>query len=185
MEQRLITAFLPPLLQRRHQSRHEGDDGGVPVTDDSTSGSIILPALRGVMGDWVYYCCLVDLPTLASRVGYADAAPQQRAALRDDPTPAEGEPIQGDRQLPLATQPDRLFNALVVATYGGQPNWHPLTNVQKKGNPDELGSLTSDTTLSVGFLTLRGDERALRGRRPAPAVRNQGRRGGARRPCSD
>ena len=41
------------------------------MTDDSSSGSIVLPALRGIMGNWVYYCCLVDLPTLASRVDYA------------------------------------------------------------------------------------------------------------------
>ena len=128
------------------------------MTDDSTSGSIVLPALRGMMGDWVYYCCLVDLPTLASRVDYADELHNSERL---------SEMIQ--RQLRenrskeianyLVTQSDRLFNALVVATYGGQPNWHPLTNVQKKGNPDELDSLTPDTILSVGFLTLRGDER--------------------------
>ena len=38
------------------------------MTDDTTSRSIVLPALRGIMGDWVYYCCLVNLPTLARRV---------------------------------------------------------------------------------------------------------------------
>ena len=128
------------------------------MTDDSTSGSIVLPALRGMMGDWVYYCCLVDLPTLASRVDYADELHNSERL---------SEMIQ--RQLKenqskeianyLLTQSDRLFNALVVAAYGGQPNWHPLTNVQKKGNPDELDSLTPDTMLSVGFLTLRGDEK--------------------------
>ena len=128
------------------------------MTDDSTSESIVLPALRGIMGDWVYYCCLVDLPTLANRVGYAEELHNSERL---------SEMIQ--RQLKkrrskeiadyLTTQPDRLFNALVVATYGGQPNWHPLTNVQEKGNPNELESLTLDTTLSVGFLTLRGDEK--------------------------
>ena len=128
------------------------------MTDNSTSGSIVLPALRGIMGDWVYYCCLVDLPTLAGRVGYADELHSSERL---------SEMIQ--RQLKkrrskeiaeyLATQPDRLFNALVVATYGGQPNWHPLTNIQEKGDPDELEALTPGTMLSVGFLTLRGDEK--------------------------
>ena len=154
------------------------------MIDGSTSSSIVLPALRGMMGDWVYYCCLVDLQTLAGRVRYADEL-HKSARL--------SEMIQ--RQLEdkrskeianyLATRSDRLFNALVVATYGGEPNWHPLTNVQKKGNPDELDSLTSDTMLSVGFLTLRGDERLFRDRRPASPVRHQGRREGARRPRSD
>ncbi len=128
------------------------------MIDDSMSGSIVLPALRGTMGNWVYYCCLVDLSTLATRVDYADELHKSERL---------SEMIQ--RQLKemrskeiasyLATQPDRLFNALVVATYGGQPNWHPLTNVQRKGSPNELDILTSDIMLSVGFLTLRGDEK--------------------------
>ena len=54
--------------------------------------------------------------------------------------------------------PDRLFNALVVATYGGRPNWHPLTNIQRTRGPDELDPLISDTMPSLGLLTLRGDE---------------------------
>ena len=111
-----------------------------------------------MMGDWVYYCCLVDLPTLASRVGYADEL-HNSARLSEMIQRQLKETRSKEIANYLATQQDRLFNALVVATYGGQPNWHPLTNVQKKGNPDELDSLTSDTMLSVGFLTLRGDEK--------------------------
>lgn len=109
------------------------------------------------MGNWVYYCCLVDLQTLASRVDYAyelhDSARLSEMIQRE---------LEEKRCKEIAnyltTQSDRLFNALVVATYGGQPNWHSLSNVQNKGNPDELDSLTPDTMLSVGFLTLRGDE---------------------------
>lgn len=128
------------------------------MTDNSTSGTIVLPALRGAMGDWVYYCCLVDLPTLASRVGYADEL-HKSARLSEMIQRQLKETRSKEIANYLATQPDRLFNALVVATYGGRPNWHPLTNVQEKGSPDELDSLNSGTTLSVGFLTLRGDER--------------------------
>ena len=32
---------------------------------------LVLPALRGIMGDWVYYSCLLDLDELSSRVQYA------------------------------------------------------------------------------------------------------------------
>ena len=127
------------------------------MTDDNSSGSIVLPALRGIMGDWVYYCCLVDLPTLASRVDYADELHNSERLSEMIQRQLEDKRAKEIANY-LTTQPDRLFNALVVATYGGQPNWHPLTNVQKKGTPDELESLTPDTMLSVGFLTLRGDE---------------------------
>jgi len=33
---------------------------------------ITLPALRGVMGNWVYYTCLVSLDVIADRVKFAD-----------------------------------------------------------------------------------------------------------------
>ena len=32
----------------------------------------ILPALRGVMGDWVYYSCLMQFDDLSSRVNFAE-----------------------------------------------------------------------------------------------------------------
>jgi len=49
-------------------------------------------------------------------------------------------------------------NALVVATYGGQPNWHALNDVKSRTKDGELKSLDDDMIASVGFLTLQGDE---------------------------
>ena len=40
---------------------------------------IVLPALRGVMGDWVYYCCLMNLGELSSRVQYAEEIHNNKA----------------------------------------------------------------------------------------------------------
>ena len=119
---------------------------------------IVLPALRGVMGDWVYYSCLMDLPELAERVSYADDVHKNRRL---------SDMIQ--RQLKrgrsaliseyLTTQPERFFNSLVIATYGGQPNWHALSDLRTKGKDDDLADLSDETIESVGFLTLRGDEK--------------------------
>ena len=33
---------------------------------------IVLPALRGIMGDWIYYSCLMDIEELSKRVRYAE-----------------------------------------------------------------------------------------------------------------
>ena len=118
---------------------------------------IVLPALRGIMGDWVYYSCLMDLSELSSRVSFAREV-HKNTALSDM--------IQ--RQLStgrgaiiaeyLKMQPERFFNSLVVATYGGQPNWHALTDVRNQAENDELSSLSEETIASVGFLTFHGDE---------------------------
>ena len=128
------------------------------MTSDYNNEVMILPALRGVMGDWIYYCCLMDLRTIASRVDYArDLHTIERLSdkIQRDLEKRRANQISEY----LQTQPERLFNALVVATYGGQPNWHALTDVQSKGSSDQLSNLTDRITLSVGFLTLRGDER--------------------------
>ena len=59
----------------------------------------------------------------------------------------------------LKTQPQRFFNSLVIATYGGSPNWHALRDVHINTEGHELSQLTQEIVESVGFLTLRGDEK--------------------------
>ena len=123
------------------------------------NGPLVFPALRGVMGDWVYYSCLMDIRTLAMRVDYADDIHNSTQL---------SEMIQ--RQLKkkraaeiaeyLNTQSERLFNSLVVATYLGQPNWHALSSVNSPaGNHQALDSVSEESLASIGFLTLRGDEK--------------------------
>ena len=49
---------------------------------------IVLPALRGLMGDWVYYSCLMGLDELSSRVHYAEEIHKKQSSLRHDTAPA-------------------------------------------------------------------------------------------------
>ena len=118
--------------------------------------SIVLPALRGIMGRWVYYLCLMDIGELSIRVRYAEEVHSNK--LLSDMIQRKlrsGRATQIAQY--LANQPERFFNALVVATYGGQPNWHALDDVKRRDG--ELESLEDRTIASVGFLTLQGDEK--------------------------
>lgn len=127
------------------------------IHDDNNP--LVFPALRGVMGDWVYYSCLMDLPTLAMRVDYATDI-HKSTQLSDMIQRQLKENRAAEIAEYLQTQSERLFNSLVVATYGGDPNWHALSSVNSPaGTADELSNLTDDTLASIGFLTLRGDER--------------------------
>lgn len=121
--------------------------------------SIVLPALRGMMGDWIYYSCLMDLPTLANRVDYAEDI--HTSTELSDMIQRRIEKRRAKKIAAyLETQRERLFNALVVATYHGEPNWHAVSSVKSRSDAaDELSSLDDQTLASVGFLTLRGDER--------------------------
>ena len=122
------------------------------------SKEIILPALRGIMGDWVYYSCLLDLRELSSRVDYAKEIHKNEKL--SDMIQRGLEEYRGKLIAEyLQMQPERFFNSLIVAVYGGQPNWHALSDVRNKVENDELKNLTEATIASVGFLTLSGDEK--------------------------
>lgn len=118
---------------------------------------IVLPALRGIMGDWVYYCCLMDLGELSSRVRYAEDIHKSKA-LSDMIQRQLKRGRSAEIAEYLQKQPERFFNSLVIATYGGRPNWHELSDVNSKTDDKELRNLGENTIASVGFLTLRGDE---------------------------
>ena len=119
---------------------------------------IVLPALRGVMGDWVYYSCLMGLDELSSRVHYAEEIHKNKA-LSDmmQRRLRQGRSAQIAEYLKMQTE--RFFNSLVIATYGGQPNWHALSDIRSRSQTTELRTLTEETVASVGFLTLTGEEK--------------------------
>ena len=119
---------------------------------------IVLPALRGIMGDWVFYSCLMNVGELSSRVNYADEI-HKNVALSDmiQRQLRSGRAAQISEY--LKRQPERFFNSLVIATYGGQPNWHALSDVRNKTALDELKKLKEVTISSVGFLTFTGEEK--------------------------
>lgn len=118
---------------------------------------IVLPALRGMMGDWIYYTCLMDIGELGKRVRYANEVhSNERLSDMIQRSLTKSRAVQIAQY--LENQPERFFNALVVATYDGQPNWHALNDVKSRTKDGELKSLDDKTVASVGFLTFRGDE---------------------------
>jgi len=118
----------------------------------------ILPALRGKMGDWVYYSCLMNLDELSARVSYAGEIHKNKSL--SDMIQRRLEMGRGAQIAQyLEGQPERFFNSLVVATYGGEPNWHALSRVRLGIKKNELQHLSEETAESVGFLTFRGDEK--------------------------
>ena len=118
---------------------------------------IILPALRGIIGDWVYYSCLMQLGELSSRVSFADEIHEHKGL-----STMIQRALNRSRARTIAdyikTQPQRFFNALVIAAYGGEPNWHPLEQIRNRDANSLLQDIQTETLESVGFLTLNGDE---------------------------
>lgn len=93
---------------------------------------IILPAIRGVMGDWVYYSCLMNLKDLQERVSFASEIHNNKK-LSDMIQRQLKKGRSAEISLYLRDQDERFFNSLVVASYGGEPNWNALSRLNYKG----------------------------------------------------
>ncbi len=119
---------------------------------------LIMPALRGTFGDWIFYSCLMPVTEIGARAHFAKDIHQSKALSDLIQRSLEGPRA---RQIAnyLATAEERFFNSLVLATYGGSPEWLELGDFQSKTRP-ELLSQISDTAMDiVGFLRLTGAER--------------------------
>lgn len=127
------------------------------MTANNDLHQLTLPALRGVMGDWLYYTCLMTLEQVANRVRFAEELRPSRplsALIQRTLDQGRGKKIAHY----LRTQPERLFSSLVVATYEGEPHWYSLSHVQSTRPDRQPPPLTTETLEQVGFLSLRGDE---------------------------
>jgi DNA sulfur modification protein DndB len=114
-----------------------------------------LPALRGAIGDWVYFVTLLPFGEVATRISRTEEVHSSRL-LREMIQRALTERSKTIAQY-LQDQKQRFFNAIVVGVYGGDPEWHVLS-IKKSDlfDPAQLNPRVAD---SLGILTLRGDEK--------------------------
>lgn len=132
--------------------------------------SILLPALRAQMGDWIYYISSMRMKDIAIRISYAEEIHKSKKL---------NELLQ--RQVSnrkkyivkyLETQGQRFFNSIIVGVYKGKPEWYELA-VGKNENfdPDELPDYTKGV---IGFLRLSGGEKlfAIDGQHRVAAIRD-------------
>lgn len=143
----------------------------------SIKSKLLLPALRGNIGDWVYYTCLMPIPELASRVDYAQDIHRDKALSKLIQRSLEGERAEHIASY-LEKTPARFFNSLVLATYDGHPEWLEVGNFEATSDlavVDHIGEQGLDT---LGFLSLSGTEKIF-------AVDGQHRLAGIKRAIAD
>ncbi|MCY4047067.1 MAG: DGQHR domain-containing protein, partial [Candidatus Dadabacteria bacterium] len=126
------------------------------MTNKLNHRPIVLPALRGVMGDWVFYSTLMNLEQINEQLKYAREIynrPNLSLKLQRDIDERRGKEIAQYIQ----TQQQHFFNSLVVAVFGDQLNWHAVENISAREK--YLKNLEEEIIESVGFLKLHGDEK--------------------------
>lgn len=119
---------------------------------------LALPALRGTIGDWIYYSCLMPLSELALRVRYAEEIHPNKALSELIQRSLEGPRARHIAEYLRSTQ-ERFFNSLVLATYGGSPDWLEVGNFRSGTKADVLKAIPETSRDALGFLSLSGSER--------------------------
>jgi DNA sulfur modification protein DndB len=114
-----------------------------------------VPAMRGAMGDWVYYVTLLPFSEACDRIKRTEEV--HRSELLREMIQRALTPRSKKIAAYLTSQPQRFFNAVVVGVYGGSPEWH---RVEVKSSELYDTSLLSERVAeSLGILTLSGDEK--------------------------
>lgn len=123
---------------------------------------IHLPALSAQLGDWQYYTTIMRLEDAAARISFASEVNEVRPgrqlsdliqrALTDGRAKEIGKYLVNER--------DHFFNALVVAVYGGDPEWmefevNPAAGARTPKDPREVPAWAQS---AFGYLHLSGSE---------------------------
>jgi DNA sulfur modification protein DndB len=131
---------------------------------------LILPTLRGKMGDWMYYVTLMPFKEVAKRISVADEIHKDKGLSRMIQRKVTSR--TKDIANYLKTQDQRFFNSLILGIYGGSPKWQEI-DIDKKTNglnEQQLDYLNR----TFGILTLDGEEKifAIDGQHRSIAIRD-------------
>ena len=156
IERELITALIPPLCKNlpakvSAMARAFADN----YRNVKMCTELNLPALRGIIGDWVYYVTLLPFLEVRKRIQRNRDIHETQTLedwLQRDLTDRGNEIADY-----LATQKQCFFNGVVVGVYGGEPQWYPLS-LQPSAYLDPL-SLNENVEAGMGILKLTGDEK--------------------------
>ena len=136
-------------------------------------GSLYLSSLRGRMGDWAYYPCLMKLKDVAKRINIAreiHEAPQLsewiQRQLKKHRIQEISEYLQNNDQ--------RFFNSLIVGVYDGEPKWSGVTSLKSSEESFNIDDIQEEVIESIGILKLSGNEKlfALDGQHRLVGIRD-------------
>jgi DNA sulfur modification protein DndB len=133
------------------------------------NGKATFPAIRAMMGDWVYYVTTVEFQDIATRVSQADEVHKNeklREWIQRKVTPRATAIARY-----LVSQPQRFFNALILGIYDGTPEWFPVE--LKKSRTLGVANVSDWARESIGLLRLSGAEKifAIDGQHRCEAIK--------------
>ncbi|NOS76984.1 MAG: DGQHR domain-containing protein [Nitrospira sp.] len=119
------------------------------------SKALQVPAMRGVIGDWVYYVTLLPFQEVSSRIRETNEI--HKSQLLKDMIQRVLTPRSKTIAEYIKSQTQHFFNAIVVGVYEGEPKWHQLD--VGKSDLFDPSNLEPRVANSLGILTLSGEEK--------------------------
>lgn len=119
---------------------------------------LLLPCLRGVIGDWVTYTCLMRLVDIRELIKFAEDVHSNKKLSR-----MIQRELKKDRQKEigeyLLNDEEAFFNSMVAAIYEGEPQWHQFESINSRIEGIEKFEVNDYAKESVGFLSLSKSEK--------------------------
>lgn len=122
------------------------------------SKKLVIPCLRGSMGTWDTYTCLMQLKDIGELISFA-------TELHTSEKLSEmiQRNLENDRAVEigdyLLTSKDHFFNSLVVAIYDGDPQWHDFSKIEPTKEQSESLEMPDYARECLGFLSLTKEEK--------------------------
>lgn len=119
---------------------------------------LVLPCLKGFIGSWTTYNCMMRLSDIANLVNFAEEL--HKIEKLSDKIQRE---LSEERAIEISNylleNEDRFFNSLVVAIYNGDPNWHEIGGLSPKNEEAEKLIVPEYAQECLGFLSLTKKEK--------------------------
>ncbi|QNF21622.1 DGQHR domain-containing protein [Aeromonas hydrophila] len=119
---------------------------------------LVLPCLKGFIGSWTTYNCMMRLSDIANLVNFAEEL--HKIEKLSDKIQRE---LSEERAIEISNylleNRDRFFNSLVVAIYNGDPNWHEIGGLSPKNEEAEKLIVPEYAQECLGFLSLTKKEK--------------------------
>lgn len=119
---------------------------------------LVIPCLRGKLGTWDTYTCLMQLKDIGELIHFAEELHESKKLSQMIQRQLEDERATEIGSY-LLDNPDHFFNSLVIAIYDGDPQWHDFSRIEPSSEESELLEMPEYAQECLGFLSLTKEEK--------------------------
>ncbi|AQG80509.1 DGQHR domain-containing protein [Spirosoma montaniterrae] len=153
IEDLFLTAFMPPINSKYPQGL-ERIVRAVYEQYMSINKAIQLPAIKGVIGDWIFYQTVIPFHEIIERIDNDHSIREYKTL--DDVLQRDLSKRSKKIKDYLIREKTRFFNSIIIGLYGGNPNWYRFDFAPSAVPEMELDEHILDT---IGILELTGSEK--------------------------